>query len=125
MKGHIMIGYTTLGVKDINAAKKFYTELFDAEILIDIDRLAMIGKDISEPKIAVCIPHNEEAPTPGNGVMVAFPGGSKEGADKLYHKAISLGATCDGEPGQRIDGVFYGAYVKDADGNKLCFFDFS
>ena len=120
-----MIGYTTLGVKDLDAAKKFYTELFDAEILVDIGRLAMIGKDISEPKIAVCIPHNEEAATPGNGVMVAFPGGSKEGADKLYHKAISLGATCDGEPGQRIDGVFYGAYVKDADGNKLCFLDFS
>lgn len=120
-----MIGYTTLGVKDLDAAKKFYTKLFDAEILIDIGRLAMIGKDITEPKIAVCVPFNEESPTPGNGVTIGFPGGSKEGADKLYHKAISLGATCDGKPGQRIDGAFYGGYVKDLDGNKLCFFDFS
>lgn len=120
-----MIGYTTLGVKDLDAAKKFYTELFDAEVLVDVGRLAMIGKDIAEPKIAVCLPFNEEAPNPGNGVMVAFPGGSRAGADALYNKAISLGATCDGKPGPRIENVFYGGYVKDPDGNKLCFFDFS
>ena len=117
--------YTTLGVKDLDAAKKFYTELFDAEVLVDVGRLAMIGKSIEQPKIAVCVPFNEEDPHPGNGVMVAFPGGSREGADKLYNKAISLGATCEGKPGPRIEDVFYGAYVKDADGNKLCFFDFS
>ena len=120
-----MIGYTTIGVKDLDAAKKFYTELFDAEVLVDVGRLAMIGKDVSEPKIAVCVPFNEEDPNPGNGNMVAYPGGSRAGADALYHKAISLGATCDGEPGPRIPDVFYGAYVKDPDGNKLCFFDFS
>ena len=51
-----MIGYTTIGVKDIEASKKFYTELFDAEVLVDAGRLAMIGKDISEPKVAVCEP---------------------------------------------------------------------
>lgn len=123
-----MIGYTTIGVKDLDAAKTFYTELFaeqGAKVLVDVGRLAMIGSSMAEPKIAVCVPFNEEDPHPGNGVMVAFPGGSKEGAEALYNKAISLGATCDGEPGQRIPDMFYGAYVKDPDGNKLCFFDFS
>ena len=38
--------------------------------------------------------------------MVAFPGGSKEVADALYEKAISLGATCDGAPGQRVETCF-------------------
>ena len=120
-----MIGYTTIGVTDIEAAKKFYTELFDADVLVDVGRLAMIGQSTDEPMISVCVPHNEQDPHPGNGNMVAFRGGSKEGAAKLYEKAISLGATCEGEPGQRIDNVFYGAYVRDPDGNKLCFFDFS
>jgi len=120
-----MIGYTTLGVKDIDAAKNFYTNLFGAEVLLDIGRLAMIGKSMDEPMISVCVPYNEQDPHPGNGVMVAFPGGSKEGAAALYDKAISLGAKCEGKPGQRIEGAFYGAYVKDPDGNKLCFFDFS
>lgn len=120
-----MIGYTTIGVTNLDAAKAFYTELFDAKVLVDVGRLAMIGTSMAEPKLAVCEPYNGEAPNPGNGVMVAFPGGSKEGAAALYNKAIALGATCDGEPGQRVENMFYGAYVKDPDGNKLCFFDFS
>jgi len=123
-----MIGYTTLGVTDMEKAKAFYTDLLadhGAKVLFDAGRIAMIGKSMAEPMIAVCVPYNEKDPHPGNGVMVAIPGGSKEGADALYHKAISLGATCDGEPGQRVPDVFYGAYVKDPDGNKLAFFDFS
>lgn len=123
-----MIGYTTLGVTDLEKAKTFYTELFaeqGARVLVDVGRLAMIGTSKSKPMISICEPFNEEDPHPGNGVMVAFPGGSKAGADALYHRAIELGATCDGAPGQRVPDMFYGAYVKDADGNKLCFFDFS
>lgn len=120
-----MIGYTTLGVKDLAAAKKFYSELLDSKVLVDVGRLAMIGKSTDEPMIAVCQPYNEQDPTPGNGAMVAFRGGSQAGADAMYNKAIELGATCDGAPGSRIEGQFYGAYVKDPDGNKLCFFDFS
>ncbi len=120
-----MIGYTTIGVKDMDAAKEFYTELLGAKVLVDVGRLAMIGKEMGQPMLAVCVPYNEEAPSPGNGNMVAFAGGSKEGAAAMYSKAIELGASCDGEPGQRVENMFYGAYVKDADGNKLCFYDFS
>lgn len=120
-----MIGYITIGVGDMEAAKSFYTKLLDSEVLVDMGRIAMIGNSKEAPMIAVCEPYNEEAPHPGNGVMVAFPGGSKEGVDALYQNAMELGATCDGPPGSRIENVFYGAYVKDPDGNKLCFFDFS
>jgi len=27
-----------------------------------------------------------------------------------------------GKPGERVPDFFYGAYVRDADGNKLCFY---
>ena len=74
--------------------------------------------------VAVCIPYGEQPNHPGNGNMIAFTAESKENADALYHKAIELGATCDGEPGQRIPDVFYGAYVRDPDGNKLAFYVF-
>jgi predicted lactoylglutathione lyase len=120
-----MIGYTTLGVSDMTAAKKFYSELLGAKVLFDGGRIAMIGESMGKPMIAVCTPYDENAPTPGNGVMVAFRGGSRAGADAMYKKAIALGATCDGAPGVRVPDMFYGAYVKDVDGNKLCFFDFS
>ena len=120
-----MIGYVTLGVRDLEVSKKFYTTLLNSKVLVDVGRLVMIGKDMAEPKIAVCLPFDDNDPSPGNGVMVAFPGGSREGVVEFYNKALELGAFCDGAPGQRIEGVFYGAYVKDPDGNKLCFFDFS
>ena len=74
--------------------------------------------------LAVCEPYDKEAPTPGNGVMIAFPAETKEEIDALYNRAIELGATCEGPAGQRIPDRFYGAYVRDLDGNKLCFFIF-
>ena len=51
-----MIGYTTIGVKDMAAAKAFYSELLDAKVLVDVGRLAMIGKSVGEPMVAVCQP---------------------------------------------------------------------
>ena len=59
--------------------------------------------------------------TGGNGTMVALRAGSRENADKVYAKAIELGASSEGEPGQRMPG-FYGGYFRDLDGNKLVAF---
>ncbi len=123
-----MIGYTTVGTNDMERAKKFYCDLFEskgAKLLIDAGRIAMIGTGSGTPMIAVCTPYNKEIPNPGNGVMVAFTAETKAEVDEMYNKAISLGATDDGTPGQRVPDRFYGAYVRDHDGNKLCFFKFA
>lgn len=104
--------------------RKFYTDLLadlGAKVLLDVGRLAMIGSGMDKPMLAVCTPYNDEAPSPGNGNMVAIPGGSREGVDKLYHKAIALGATEEGAPGERMPS-FYAGYLRDPDGNKLAFF---
>ncbi|MEM1113936.1 MAG: VOC family protein [Pseudomonadota bacterium] len=122
-----MIGYTTIGVKDMEKAKAFYTELLadlGASVLADMGRIAFIGTSMNEPMLAVCVPYDEQDPHPGNGNMFAVTATTKEQAQVLYNKAIALGATCDGEPGQRIPDMFYGAYVHDPDGNKLAFYVF-
>ena len=119
-----MIGYSTIGVKDIEKAKKFYCDLFDASVQVDIGRLAMIGKTTDAPMVAVCEPFNGEAPSCGNGSMIAYSCSSKAEVDAMHAKALSLGSTDEGEPGQRIEDVFYGAYVCDPDGNKLAFYIF-
>ena len=120
-----MLGYTTIGVNDMDRALAFYDDLLGElgdSRLFGMDRIQFYGTGPGSAMLAVCIPHNEEAQDPGNGNMVAIPGGSREGVDKLYAKAISLGATDEGPPGERLP-VFYGAYVRDLDGNKLCFFE--
>ena len=122
-----MIGYVTIGVNDMDRAKAFYTELLadkGASVLMDIGRIAFIGKSMAEPMLAVCVPYNEDDPHPGNGNMFAISADSKEDAAALYQKAIELGGSCEGEPGQRIEDMFYGGYVRDPDGNKIVFYVF-
>jgi catechol 2,3-dioxygenase-like lactoylglutathione lyase family enzyme len=113
-----MIGYVTIGVSDMEKAKKYYTDLLGdmgAKVLLDLGRIAFIGKDMKSPMMAVCTPHDGSPNHPGNGNMLAFQPGSKEAVDTYYQKAIELGATCGGKPGQRIP---------DPDGNKVAFYHF-
>ncbi len=120
-----MLGYATIGVNDMDRAVAFYDGLLaeaGAKRLMDMDRIKFYGTAPDQAMLAICIPHNEEPQNCGNGNMVAIPGGSREGVDKLYAKAMELGATDEGEPGERMP-VFYGAYVRDLDGNTLCFFE--
>lgn len=119
-----MIGYVTLGVKDMARAEEFYTALL-AEIggkkLMDGGRIKFFGTGPGQSMIAICTPYNEDAQDCGNGNMVAIPAGDEDAVVALYNKALELGATDEGEPGQRIP-IFYGGYVRDPEGNKLCFY---
>ena len=119
-----MLGYTTIGTKDLEKSTAFYDELLTmvgGKQLMGLDRIKFYGTDQGGAMLAVCTPADEGMQSCGNGQMVAIPGGSPEGAQALYNKAIELGATDGGEPGQRMS-FFYGAYVYDLDGNKLCFY---
>ena len=103
----------------------FYDELLPlvgAKQLMGMDRIKFYGTGMGAPMLAVCTPWDGSAASCGNGNMVAIPAGSRESVDKLYARAIELGATDEGPPGERMP-IFYGAYVRDLDGNKLCFFD--
>ena len=120
-----MLGYTTIGTSDMDRACAFYDALL-GEIggsqLMGMDRIKFYGTSPDAAMLAICIPYNEEPQACGNGNMIAINGGDRATVDKLYAKAIELGATDEGEPGERMP-VFYGAYVRDLDGNKICFFE--
>jgi catechol 2,3-dioxygenase-like lactoylglutathione lyase family enzyme len=120
-----MIGYATIGVNDMDRAVGFYdallTEIGGSQ-LMGMDRIKFYGAGEGGAMLAICIPYDENDPKPGNGNMIAIPGGSRDGVDKLYAKAMELGATDEGPPGERMP-IFYGGYVRDLDGNKLCFFE--
>ena len=119
-----MLGYATIGVTDMAAAEAYYGALLGeigASQLFGQDRIKFYGNG-QGGMIAICIPYNEEDPAPGNGNMLAIDAGDRATVDKLYAKAMELGSTDDGEPGERLP-VFYGAYVRDPDGNKICFYN--
>ena len=86
-----MLGYTTIGTSDMDRATEFYDALLaevGAKQLFGMDRIKFYGTALDQAMLAVCIPYNEEAHDHGNGNMIAIPGGSREGVDKLYAKAI-------------------------------------
>lgn len=122
-----MIGYATIGVADMARAKQFYGDLFaekGARVVMDQGRIAFLSAGRDKPMLAMCEPYDGNAPTPGNGQMIAFAAESKEEVQEMHARALDLGASDEGAPGQRIPDRFYGAYVRDPDGNKLCFFVF-
>ena len=120
----MMIGYTMIGSNNLDKAKAFYAALLGelgASALMDTGRAVFYGVKMGQPMLGLCIPYDKQPATAGNGNMVALPAGSRENVDKLHAKALSLGATDEGAPGERMPG-FYGGYFRDLDGNKLAFF---
>ena len=120
-----MIGYVTIGTSDIDKACAFYDALLagvGGKQLFGQDRIKFYGTGPGGAMLAVCIPYDEQAQSPGNGVMVAIPCEDSAQIKAMYDKCIELGGTDEGEPGERIPGIFEGAYARDLDGNKLCFF---
>jgi catechol 2,3-dioxygenase-like lactoylglutathione lyase family enzyme len=116
-----MIGYTTLGTNEFDRAAKFYDELLGtlgATRFMNLERTIVWGTAPDKPMFAVGKPFDGKPATVGNGVMVALGMDSREKVDALHKKAIELGATDEGAPGERFPG-FYAGYFRDLDGNKL------
>lgn len=116
-----MIGYVMLGTNDFDRSAAFYDALLEslgAGRMMEADSFIAWGTGMGSPAISICKPHDGKPATVGNGVMVAIPVDSKAKVDALYAKAIELGATDEGAPGQRSD-TFYAGYFRDLDGNKL------
>jgi len=122
-----MIAYSMVGSNDFDGARKFYGELLSdlgaKETMVRPDGGAVFyGSGPGTPMFGICKPSDGEAAAQGNGTMVAFAAKDATQVKALYDKAISLGATCEGEPGPRMGGAISCGYVRDLDGNKLNFF---
>jgi predicted lactoylglutathione lyase len=117
-----MIGYVTLGTKDIKKAAAFYDKIA-AEMgigrFIESDTFISWGSMDSGAGLGVTAPFDGKPMTVGNGVMVALAARDRAEVDRIYQLALSLGGTDEGPPGPRGDQGFYAAYFRDLDGNKL------
>jgi len=116
-----MVGYVTVGTKDLTRASAFYDALLGtmgAKRLMEFETFILWGRSFEEAGLAVCLPYDKQPATVGNGVMVALRADSKEAVEVLHRKALALGGTDEGAPGPRGDG-FYAGYFRDLDGNKL------
>jgi predicted lactoylglutathione lyase len=116
-----MIGYVTLGTNDLQRAAKFYDALL-AELggkrFMEYETFIAWATSPGSPGIGLTKPFDGNAASVGNGVMVALAAKDPAQVDRIYKKAIELGAKDEGPAGPRGDG-FYAGYFRDPDGNKL------
>lgn len=124
----MMIAYTMVGTTDLARALAFYDPLFEA---MGLDRCwsdarsASWGRADDEgfPRFFTGLPFDDRPASVGNGVMTAFRAADAAMVDRLFAIAVAHGGSVEGEPGPRpqYGERFYGAYVRDPDGNKLAF----
>jgi predicted lactoylglutathione lyase len=117
-----MIGYVTLGTRDLKKAAAFYDKIA-AEMglgrFLESDTFISWGSEQSGAGLGVTAPFDGKPMTVGNGVMVALAARDRAEVDRIHKLALSLGGTDEGAPGPRGEGGFYAAYFRDLDGNKL------
>jgi len=123
-----MIGYTTVGTNDLQRAMAFYDALFGSvgiSRLLELPSIAAWGVNWDKPMFGVAKPFDGTQATPSNGELIALGQRTRAKVRTLHAKGLELGGTDEGAPGVRgLDSsqAFYAAYIRDLDGNKLCFY---
>jgi catechol 2,3-dioxygenase-like lactoylglutathione lyase family enzyme len=120
-----VFSYSTLGVNDMDRAIAFYDAVF-APLGRKRDTTSRTWTGYSEAgdktKFFLTRPFNRQEATGGNGTMLAFLAADRASVDAFHAAALAQGGSDEGLPGVRegMNPVFYAAYVRDPDGNKLC-----
>lgn len=115
------MNYFVLGTNNMDAASRFYDALFELsgpQQVFASDRMTYWQNEGFT--LALAKPFDGREASNGNGTMAGFGVESPEEVRRLYHLAIELGGSCEGEPNER--GPRFAAYVRDLDNNKLCFY---
>ena len=124
-----MFSHTMTGVRDFERAFTFYDQVLTRLGLMlkfRDDAPAMAGwvkPSTPRPLFCICHPYDGGEATMGNGQMIALEAPDRATIDALFALALSLGGVSEGAPGLRphYHANYYGCYLRDPDGNKLCF----
>nr|WP_294517216.1 VOC family protein [uncultured Rhodopila sp.] len=123
-----MLSHVYIGIADFEHALAFYSAVLDTLGLTqkfsqpEKSWAGWMQPGIARPLFLIGLPYNGEPATPGNGQMVALLAPTREAVDRCHAVALENGGRCEGPPGLRpqYHSNYYGAYVRDPDGNKLC-----
>jgi catechol 2,3-dioxygenase-like lactoylglutathione lyase family enzyme len=118
-----MFSHITLGTNDWQRARPFWLAVMETLshlVMFERENGIAFGEAIG-PKTFIGPPFDGQSAQPGNGVHVAFLANSHATVDAFYAAALANGGTDEGPPGLRpqYHQHYYGAYVRDPDGNKL------
>lgn len=120
------LNYVMLGSNDVPKARSFYDAVFPAiggTLIAEYMPHAFCYELRGGGRIWVAAPYNKEAAMSGNGNMIGLECESKAEVQKAHQIGLDKGGTNEGDPGPRpqYGPDFYGAYLRDLDGNKMSF----
>ena len=125
-----MLSHITIGTNRLEEAVAYYDAVlatlgiartnFDSKY-----RYARYAREGESFAFFICAPFDGEQASVGNGTHIAFAAPDATCVDAFHAAAVGAGGTDEGAPGPRphYHAHYYGAYVRDLDGNKLqaCF----
>lgn len=119
-----MYSHVTLGTNDMARAEIFYDAVMAAlghPTLFKFPGATLAYGTPTGPKLFIVHPFDKGEARPGNGVHAAFKVDTRASVDAFHAAALAHGGTDEGAPGLRphYHPNYYGAYVRDPDGNKI------
>jgi catechol 2,3-dioxygenase-like lactoylglutathione lyase family enzyme len=123
-----MFSHVFIGVADFERALAFYTPVMAAlglEARFCDRTRPWAGWQVAgqaRPLFLIGAPYDGQPHAVGNGQMTALLAPGRDAVDAVYAVALAHGGSGEGAPGLRphYHENYYGAYLRDPDGNKLC-----
>ncbi|MFM2422141.1 MAG: hypothetical protein RL291_671 [Pseudomonadota bacterium] len=118
--------YVTIGSNDFKKSRAFYDAvmpLVGGKAGEEYEGMTFSYNLPNGTVVWIVHPHNKKPATFGNGVTFGFGCKSADAVKKAHAAALAHGGSDEGAPGPRPDygPNFFGAYVRDPDGNKMSF----
>jgi catechol 2,3-dioxygenase-like lactoylglutathione lyase family enzyme len=113
-----LIDHIQLVVRDISAARRFYTAIFEC---LGIPIGGTADDYLWADELFISTPDSKDA----HGILtgrnhIAFQAESREVVDAFYRTALANGGKDNGSPGERAyHPGYYAAFVLDPDGNNI------
>lgn len=124
-----MFSHVTVGTNNLDKATGFYDAvliplgLCRREITPDGGPSAAcwVMPNRPLPRFYVYFPFDGKRANVGNGSMVAFSAPSPDAVNAAFAAGLQAGGLAEGMPGPRphYGDDYYGAYIRDTDGNKI------
>ncbi|WP_147114555.1 VOC family protein [Tateyamaria sp. syn59] len=120
------LNYVMLGSNDVPKARGFFDAVLPViggKVVAEFMPHAVCYELRVGGRIWVASPHNEETAVAGNGNMVGLECQSTAEVETAHRIGLANGGTNEGDPGPRpqYGTDFFGAYLRDLDGNKMSF----